>query len=95
MAIHPSLDLDIIRSILIAHGIKEASLFGSFARQDARSASDVDLLIAPPEGLSLFGLVGIQLELEDALGRDVDLVTPGDLSPRILERAMKQKQSIL
>ena len=93
----PSLShsLQAIRAILHAHGVQEASLFGSFARGDARPESDVDLLITAPAGLTLFGLASIQLELEDALGRRVDIVTHADLHPGIREQALRSQKSIL
>ena len=55
-------------------------LFGSFSRGEARSDSDVDLMIAldpaQPMGLSFFGMWG---DLERLLNRKVDLVTEGSL----------------
>lgn len=68
--------LDIER-VLRARGAVEASLFGSMARGEGRQDSDVDLLVKFDKNrkTSLFDLVSIQNELEEKIGRKVDLVT--------------------
>jgi hypothetical protein len=57
--------------------ITELALFGSALRDDFRSASDVDLLVtfAPDAAWSLLDDVQMQDELQEMLGRDVDLVS--------------------
>ena len=71
--------LDILRThkpTLAEHfGVTELALFGSFARDTATDASDVDILVrydGPATSKSYFG---VQFYLEDLLGRRVDLVT--------------------
>ena len=56
--------------------ITELALFGSVLRDDFHSDSDVDVLVsfAPNTQWSLFDLVTMEYELEDILGREVDLV---------------------
>jgi len=56
--------------------ITELSLFGSILREDFRPDSDIDFLVtfAPDSRWSLFDLVAMEQELEDMLGREVDLV---------------------
>lgn len=58
-------------------GIQELALFGSVLRDDFSPDSDVDLLITVPENrrLKLADLLQMQAELEDILGREVDLGT--------------------
>ena len=58
--------------------IKSASLFGSYSKGTATAASDIDLFIDVEEGFSLFDLIGLQKDLEKALGKKVDLVTKKD-----------------
>lgn len=63
-------------------GVTRLALFGSFARDQATEASDVDLLVGfdgPATSRSYFG---VQFYLEDLLGRRVDLVTTKALRPR-------------
>jgi predicted nucleotidyltransferase len=64
------------------HGIRRLSLFGSVLRDDFGPDSDVDVLIEFPEGQtpSLLQLGGMQVELTEILGREVDLKTPQFLS---------------
>lgn len=50
-------------------------LFGSFARGEADENSDIDLLVRFSKPIGLFGFVGVEQELEEALGRKVDLAT--------------------
>ena len=58
--------------------IKSVSLFGSHARGDAKPSSDVDFFLDVDEGYSLFDLAELQIGLEAALGRKVDLATKSD-----------------
>ncbi|HEY4514588.1 MAG TPA: nucleotidyltransferase family protein [Candidatus Paceibacterota bacterium] len=69
--------------ILKSAGAKRASLFGSYARGDQTSESDVDILIEPPEGMTLFDMAGLVNDLEDVLGLRVDLLTYGAMHPRL------------
>ena len=57
-------------------GIRKLELFGSVLREDFGADSDVDVLatFAPDAALSLFDLVGAELELQDIFGRPVDLL---------------------
>lgn len=66
-----------------AHRVRRAGLFGSVVRGDARPDSDLDLLIEPPQDMTLFGFSALALALEDLLHRPVDLVTYASLHPRL------------
>jgi len=62
--------------ILQRHDIKRAAIFGSFARGEAKARSDVDFLIEyKSKNKSLFDLVNLKSELENSLGRKVDIIT--------------------
>ena len=78
------------RDDLRSYGVESIALFGSVARGDAGSGSDVDLLVAVRRGTTLFGLARIKDRLEDLLGRPVDLVTPGALRPQMRESIMAE-----
>ena len=69
--------------VLIKATVKKAAIFGSTARGDATSRSDVDMLVDFPKGKSLFDFVGLQLDLEEVLHKKVDLVTYAGLKKRI------------
>jgi len=62
-------------SILRKHGVISASLFGSYARGEARIDSDLDLLVHLRPSSSLFDLLDLQSELETATHRKVDVAT--------------------
>ncbi len=68
--------------------IEFCAVFGSFARGEATEESDIDLLVrfSKPKG---FDWVNAALEIEDALGRKVDLVTENSLSPDVRENVLK------
>ena len=75
---------------------RRISVFGSFARGESTSQSDVDLLVAlkpsekrPP--LGLFEVIKLERELEQKLGCGVDLVTEEGLSPRIRSNVEKDR----
>lgn len=59
------------------YGIPAVYLFGSYARGTATEESDVDLLVdtAGTKLTNLFALGGLYCDLEDALGKEIDLVT--------------------
>jgi len=70
------------------YGVKSLSLFGSVARDEAISSSDVDLIVEFNRPVGYFGLFALQDHLEKLLGCPVDLGTPESLKPRIRERVM-------
>ncbi len=63
-----------VLEVLHKHGVEYPEIFGSTARGDDRSDSDVDILVDFPPGASIIDIIGIQHELEDLLGVPVDLV---------------------
>ena len=62
-------------------GIKRSFLFGSIVRGDDTPESDIDILIEPPKGMTLFSMGGLQVNLEEILGRRVDLISSGSIYP--------------
>jgi predicted nucleotidyltransferase len=78
-----TLDDDFVASFAAAHGIRRLALFGSALRADFTAESDIDLLVEfqPGHTPGLLHLAQMELELEEALGREVELRTPEDLSP--------------
>ena len=81
-------------AILRQFGIAHAALFGSFARGDTHAASDVDLLIDPPPGMTLLDLARLENRLTDALARAVQIVTFEDLHPRMREQVQHEQQEL-
>lgn len=81
--------------ILRKEGVAKAGIFGSFARGEQKKRSDLDLLIQFRGRKSLLDLVGLELELEDKLGRKVDLLTYKSLHPLLKERILQEEVRIL
>jgi uncharacterized protein len=71
-------------------GVRSLALFGSVARNESKPNSDVDLLVEFGRQTGYFGLVRLQLFLQEALGCDVDLGTPGSLRPSVRERVQRE-----
>jgi hypothetical protein len=75
------------------HHIRRMALFGSVLRDDFRRDSDVDVLVEFEEGhtpgLDFFGM---EIELSELLGRQVDLQTPGFLSPYFRDRVLAEAE---
>ncbi len=78
------------------HHIRKLSLFGSILRDDFRPDSDVDILVEfePEARVSLFDMGGIQVELSEMLGREVDLKTAGDLSRYFRQKVLDMAKVI-
>lgn len=82
--------------ILRRHSVKRAAIFGSFARGEAKTNSDIDILIEyKTKNKSLFDLFDLKSELEDCLGRKVDIVTYNSIYWRIREQILKEQVVIL
>ena len=64
-------------------GVTRLALFGSIARNEARSDSDVDVVVSFDGPATSQRYFGVQFFLEDALGRSVDLVTDKALRPEL------------
>ena len=74
--------------------IEFCALFGSFARGEATETSDIDLLVRFSKPIGLFGFVGIEQELEAALGRKVDLATEKMIGKYIRESVLRDLKII-
>ncbi|CAB3290140.1 DNA polymerase beta domain protein region [Methanocaldococcus lauensis] len=81
--------------ILLKHGVKRASIFGSYARGEQKDTSDVDILVEFGKGKSLLDLVRLKYELEEVLGKKVDLLTYNSIHPLLKDRILKEAVDIL
>jgi predicted nucleotidyltransferase len=68
------------------HGARNVRVFGSTARGETGTSSDVDLLVEMEPGRNLLDLVGLWQDLEDLLGTHVDVLSDGGVSPHLRER---------
>lgn len=76
------------------YGVTDVRVFGSMARGGCDQSSDVDLLVRPLPGTSLFDLGGLLMDAQDLLGRRVDVVSEGALAPGIRERVLREPQAL-
>ena len=78
-------DLRRLWPVIQKHGVISLWIFGSHARGDSRSDSDLDLLVdfESPPGFDNF--MGLKIELEDRLGIKVDLLSRSACRPRFLK----------
>jgi len=89
-AMHPLIERHRQELLDIAHrrGASQVRVFGSMARGDAGADSDVDLLVTLAPGVSGLALGGIAVDVEELLGRRVDVVTEAALHPRLRQRVL-------
>ena len=81
---------EMIITILVKHGIKRILVFGSYARNEATTKSDLDLIVDFPEGTSLLDHIGIEIELSEALNMKIDLLSRNGISPYIKDHVLKE-----
>lgn len=72
------------------HGAYNVRVFGSLARGDARPTSDVDLLVELEPGRSLLDLGALLIDLEELLGRRVEVLTEQSLHWYIRDRIIRE-----
>jgi len=79
-----------IQRIAAKHGARNVRVFGSVARGDARPESDVDFLIEAGPVTSSWFPAGLILDLEELLGRHVEVVTEQGLDPLLRDRVLRE-----
>jgi predicted nucleotidyltransferase len=70
---------DALLAIATKHGLSNVRLFGSAMRRTDTPESDVDLLVAAPQGTGLLAISAFAMEVEELLRSQVDIVTEGGL----------------
>jgi uncharacterized protein len=81
---------DDIKQIGARHGAYNIRVFGSVARGEARPDSDIDFLIDAGPATSSWFPAGLILDLEDLLGRRVEVVTEKALNPDLRDHVMRE-----
>ncbi|MBI4242588.1 MAG: nucleotidyltransferase family protein [Planctomycetes bacterium] len=86
--------IPLVKPLLKKHGVTKAGLFGSIVTGAFNKDSDIDFLVEFEDGRSLLDLIGLKYALQDILNRNVDIVTPNSLHPRLKNKVLLQHQSI-
>jgi predicted nucleotidyltransferase len=76
------------------HGASNVRIFGSVVRGEERADSDVDFLVDLEKDRSLLDLGGLSIELQQLLGRHVDVVTEKGLHWFIRDKVIKEAQPL-
>src|SRR3989338_4964026 len=94
----PMAQLESIKKIIVPilkdNGAEFIGIFGSYARGENKSESDLDILVKFSKPKGLFDIIGLERELSEKLERKVDLVTQGALSPYIKDNVLKDLKII-
>jgi len=85
----------LILPVLKRYFIKRAAIFGSFAKGDENVASDIDMLIEPGKGFTMFKMLSLEEEISDLIKRKVDLVEYSALKPSIRKEVLLSAINIL
>ncbi|MDV2482444.1 nucleotidyltransferase family protein [Methanoculleus sp. Wushi-C6] len=78
-----------ILAVAARHGARAVRVFGSVARGEETPASDLDLLVEFEPGRSLLDQIALAQDLEDLLGREVDVVTEKGLHWYIRDASLR------
>lgn len=78
------------------YNISNAYIFGSYAKNIAKSDSDIDFLIIPPQKFTLFDMLSLEEELKETFDKNIDLVSDNiytrDMNTEVSEDGIKAKQ---
>jgi len=83
-----------ILQLATRHGARRVRIFGSIIRGTATEGSDIDLLVAFEPDRSLLDLIGFKQDLQELLGREIDVVSEGGLSPYLKDRILREAQPL-
>ena len=83
-----------VTPILKSSGVLKASIFGSAVRGKLKKRSDIDFLIKLPKRKSLLDMVALKFEMEDRLGRKIDIVSYGGINPLLKDTILKEQKVI-
>ena len=83
-----------IRKVLKKHGVVKAGIFGSYARGEQKKNSDVDILVQTSKPMG-FAFMGIQFDLENKIGKKIDLITYKSLNPLLKDIILNEEIRII
>ena len=80
--------------ILKRNDVAKAAIFGSYATGNQKKSSDIDFLVKFKGSKSLFDLVDLKFELEEKLGKKVDILTYDSIHPLLKEIILNEQKVI-
>jgi predicted nucleotidyltransferase len=83
-----------LRELLRRHGFRQPRIFGSVLTRTDTEDSDLDVLVEPVRGTTLFTLVGLEDEARQLTGVRVSVLTPGFLPPKLRHKVLQQAQPL-
>jgi predicted nucleotidyltransferase len=85
---------DDIKRIAVRHGADNIRVFGSVARGEAGAESDIDILIDVGPTTSSWFPAGLILDLEDLLGRRIEVITEEALNPELRDHVLGEAKPL-
>ncbi len=85
---------DALRQLLNRYGFAHPRVFGSVLTQTDTEESDLDVLVEPVEGTTLFTLEGAEHEARKLTGVRVSVLTPGSLPPSFRDTVLQEAQPL-
>jgi predicted nucleotidyltransferase len=89
-----NLHREALRQLFRSYGFARPRVFGSVLTRTDTEDSDLDLLVEPQTGTTLFTLVGLEQDAQELTGVRVSVLTPGFLSPKFRDRVMRQAEPL-
>ena len=83
-----------VRDIALRHRVTSVKVFGSVLHGDDTEGSDLDLLVEPTSQTTMFDIGGIQFEVSELLGINVDVLTPRALPELFRASVMAEAQAL-
>lgn len=83
-----------LRQLLGRYGFRQPRVFGSVLSHTDTEESDLDVLVEPVRGTTLFTLAGLEAEARQLTGVRVSVLTPGFLSPKFRDRVLQQAEPL-
>lgn len=74
-----------IKPIAIRYNLAYVWIFGSYAKKTQKKDSDVDIIVRTEDVLEGFKIVEVKFALEEALKKQVDIITTGSIKDSLLE----------
>jgi uncharacterized protein len=83
-----------ILDLAARHGARNVRVFGSIARGDDHPDSDIDFLVDVLPGRTLLDVIALEQDLHELLGRKVEVLTDGGLSPYLQRRILSEAAAL-